>query len=131
MKITQLVNVEEIYHFLKSLMGRSYDIVVLQDGTLIHPLIFSSLFKKRMNQILQYKLIQEDFDRYTVYLLLRDEFKNKTDNIESALIEELGKILGESSIKIRFVSEMPRSRGGKLCYVESYVAQRLLKSIDF
>ena len=84
-----------------------------------------------MNQILQYKLIQEDFDRYTVYLLLRDEFKNKTDNIESALIEELGKILGESSIKIRFVSEMPRSRGGKLCYVESYVAQRLLKSIDF
>jgi phenylacetate-CoA ligase len=108
---------------LRSLIGRSDDIIALQDGTILHPRLFWTIFKKRINQIIQYKFIQEDYDKYTVFCLLDDEYEDEMDEIERDLTNDLERILGESEIKIRFVSEIPRSEGGKLRSVESRIRQ--------
>lgn len=111
---------------LKNLVGKSDAMIFLQDGTILHPRLFWTIFKKRIKQIFQYKLIQEDFDKYTIFCLLNDEFKEQMDNIERALINDLKGILGESDIKINFVDAMPRSKGGKLRTIESRMSQRKL-----
>ncbi|MCW3975377.1 MAG: hypothetical protein NWE86_03945 [Candidatus Bathyarchaeota archaeon] len=108
---------------LRSLIARSDDIIFLQDGTMLHPRLFWTIFKKWINQILQYKLIQEDFDKYTVFCLLSDEFKDQMDNIERGLIKDLKNVFGESDVKINFVNNLPRSKGGKIRTIESHISQ--------
>jgi phenylacetate-CoA ligase len=108
---------------LKSLIARSDDIIFLRDGTMLHPRLFWTIFKKWINKILEYKLIQEDFDKYTIFCLLSEEYKGQMDNIEGGLVKVLKNVLGDSYIKINFVDNLPKSKGGKFRAIESRVSQ--------
>jgi phenylacetate-CoA ligase len=108
---------------LKNLIGRIDDMITLRDGTILNPRMFWLLFKK-MNQILQYKLIQEDFDTYHLSCILRNRNMNETDALEKILMKELQRLLGEdSSIKVHFVSKIPLPPGGKPRSIESKITQ--------
>ncbi len=116
--------------FLSNLIGRVDDVITLKNGTLLHPEIFSTLFEKKIDQIIQYKLIQENFEKFAVYCVLRDEFESRTDAIEQFLINEFEKIIGdENDIDINFVSKIPQS-ARKIRSVESHVKSPMKIEID-
>ncbi|MCW3975503.1 MAG: hypothetical protein NWE86_04600 [Candidatus Bathyarchaeota archaeon] len=111
---------------LISLIGRLDDIIILQDGTLLHPRIFWTIFKRWLNQIIRYKLIQEDYEKYRVFCMLSDKFGDDINNVEKGLIGDFKKILGESDIKIKFMNKIPSSNSGKFRSIESRIARHAL-----
>lgn len=107
------------YPIVKSILGRTDDVIVTRDGRFIGRL--DPVFKGLSSGIKEAQIIQEDYDCIVVKVVVN---KNFCANDENMLAEELKRRIGPTiSVSIMRVNEIPRSRAGKfrsvLCRVGS------------
>jgi len=107
-----------------SIEGRLSDRIILRDGIIINPLFMMYLVyenpnsreMKFSNLMLQYKIVQEDYERFVVYIV--DDTNKNYDYIK----ENFKLFIGESiDVEIRRVDSIPLTRAGKRRYVVSEI----------
>lgn len=104
---------------IKDICGRSDDFVSLPDGRVLSPLIFYSLMKPFFPLLLNYKIIQEKIDKFTVELVKREDFSNDfISQIETQFKDVLGT---KVQIDFNLVDEIKNPKSGKIRAVTSKV----------
>jgi phenylacetate-CoA ligase len=110
--------------------GRKDSVVVLPDGRLLSPRVFTvamGMFRF-CNLIEQYRIVQREIDRFDVYLKMGTLYVDH-ELMRSELVEHLVKTLKVDGfsldLDVKFVNEIPLSKGGKLMAVVSEVNQSL------
>jgi phenylacetate-CoA ligase len=94
--------------------GRFEDFIVLPNGRIISPYVTSRYFEN-IPDIIEYRLIQEKKDRFTIQLVLRKECNSDTFlRLEDRFRKELGE---DITMHIEVVDAIPRN--GKLRHVVS------------
>lgn len=103
---------------MKVVEGRRDDFIILGSGKMISPRFFSDLMKS-IPGLDQYKIIQENIDKFMIQLVKGSDFSfSTTEKIEKDFI----KVLGETAnLKIEIKEEIPREPSGKLRKVISKV----------
>jgi phenylacetate-CoA ligase len=102
---------------LERLEGRCDDLISLANGTVL-PTSFS-LFLRDLKGIRQYRVVQEEIDKLTVYLVL--QAKAPSDLVERVK-KQIRPWVGETmAIRVKIVDEIPPDPSGKLRAVISYV----------
>ena len=105
---------------VKSILGRSDDFIVTRDGRFIGRL--DPVFKSLSSGIKEAQIIQEDYDRIVVKVVVTKDFCSRDQNL---LTEELKRRIGPTiSVSIIQVDEIPRSRAGKFRSVLSRVGSK-------
>ena len=105
------------YPVVKSILGRTDDFIVTRDGRFIGRL--DPIFKGLSSGIKEAQIIQEDYDRIVVKIVVNKDFCSYD---ESLLAEELKRRIGPTiSVSIIQVGEIPRSNAGKFRSVVSHV----------
>jgi phenylacetate-CoA ligase len=112
---------------LSQLVGRTQDIIHLADGVLLHPSATTPIFRSAMHQqsgLLQYQLIQQDWDLYELRLATAD--RDTFDRLAAQYVPQLRQLLGSSaSVKVVFYpGQLPRGPGGKFRRVVSLLRQK-------
>lgn len=104
---------------MKKLHGRANDFIKSRTLGYLSPIKFDLVFGK-FNGILQYRLVQEKIDRFTVYLIVNDSFHNWS---KKEIKENIKKLLKDPDVTIeyRFPKKLERSSGGKLRAIVSRV----------
>lgn len=102
--------------YLSDLVGRKVDALYTTDGKLVNWLR-ALIFLKEYNDIKQFQIVQEDYDKFTWIL--------NTDNhsYEDMIIRESKEIFGQDSeYKFEYVDEIPKLASGKtkmtVCKIE-------------
>ena len=93
--------------YLKDIVGRKVDMLYTTDGKMVNWLR-SLIFLKEYNDIRQFQIIQETWNKYTWVL--------NTDNrsYEEAIVRESKEIFGsDSEYEFRYVDEIPKLESGK------------------
>ncbi len=108
------------YPVVKSILGRTDDVIVTRDGRFIGRL--DPVFKGLSSGIKEAQIIQEDYDCIVVKVVANENF---CANDENLLAEELKRRIGPTiSVSIIRVNEIPRSRAGKFRSVLSRVGSK-------
>lgn len=108
------------YPVVKSILGRTDDVIVTRDGRFIGRL--DPVFKSLSSRIKEAQIIQEDYDRIVVKIVVNKDFCSHDENL---LTEELKRRIGSTiSINIMQVNEIPRSSAGKFRSVLSRVGSK-------
>lgn len=98
--------------------GRRDDFIVLEDGRIISPRVFSDLMKN-FQGIEQYKIVQETRNKIIIYIIKSNYFSQKT---VYELMNKMKKIIGEQvSVEIELAEHIPRETSGKLRKITSKV----------
>jgi phenylacetate-CoA ligase len=108
------------YPVVKSILGRTDEFIVTRDGRFIGRL--DPVFKSLSSGIKEAQIIQEDYDRIVVKIVVNKDFCSHDENV---LAEELRRRIGPTiSISIVQVNEIPRSNTGKFRSVLSRVGSK-------
>jgi phenylacetate-CoA ligase len=103
---------------LKSIEGRSTDIIITPGKRLLS-IHFFSTFLKNFCGILQYQIIQEKLDQLVINIVKDDSYK---DDNTADIISECKKRIGEDiQINVEFVKEIPLLKSGKRRFVISKI----------
>lgn len=103
---------------LESVRGRTTDLVMAEDGTVMHALALIYAVRD-VPGVLNFRIIQEDRHHTRVLLVTGDGFP---DASEELMRQRLSERLGDGvRISMERVQQIPRSRSGKHRYVESKV----------
>jgi len=103
---------------LKSIDGRSTDIIITPAKRLL-TIHFFSTFLKKFTGILQYQIIQEERDKIRINLVKDGSYQEENT---ARIIEECRKRIGEDiDIRVEFVDEIPLMSSGKRRFVISKV----------
>ncbi|MGB5834333.1 MAG: phenylacetate--CoA ligase family protein [Thiohalocapsa sp.] len=101
---------------LERLDGRTTDLVVARDGTVMHGLALIYVLRE-IPAIDQFKIVQESIDRTRILIKPSAPIDDPTAN---AIVAQFQRRLGATvSIIIERVDEIPRERSGKFRYVVS------------
>ena len=95
--------------------GRKVDSIVLPDGTFIPPLAITGIPYQVMQEcnskiIEQFQIIQEDYDRIDILVVLRHDNEKEKEKVFSRLKEEFSKNLKGASVNIKEVKEIKMNR---------------------
>ena len=103
---------------LKDLLGRTTATFRTREGKLIHGGYFTQQFY-RIQSVKQFQLIQESYDRCTLKLVVRTEFK-ATD--AEPLVVKIQEALGKQvDVQIEIVPSIPKPPSGKMAFTISRV----------
>lgn len=101
---------------LESVHGRTTDLVVAEDGTVMHALALIYAVRD-VPGVENFKIIQEDREHTRMLLVAADNFSSEQEDlIRERLAERLGRGV---RVTVERVSHIPRSASGKHRYVES------------
>jgi len=102
--------------------GRSDEWVELPGGRRFHPFAFNRVLRER-SDVWQYQVVQESALRFRVSLVAKETCDRAAaaSQIAKQIQEGLG---GDAVIDVRFVSEIPRTPGGKVRAVLSLSADK-------
>jgi phenylacetate-CoA ligase len=104
---------------LESVRGRTTDLVVAEDGTVMHALALIYAVRD-VPGVHNFRIVQEDLHHTRVLLVTDDGFP---DASEALMKQRLSERLGAGvRISMERVEQIPRSRSGKHRYVESKVS---------
>ena len=104
---------------LESVRGRTTDLVVAEDGTVMHALALIYAVRD-VPGVHHFKIVQENLQHTRVLLVTDDGFP---DASEELMRQRLSERLGAGvRISMERVKQIPRSRSGKHRYVESKVS---------
>ena len=104
---------------LESVRGRTTDLIVAEDGTVMHALALIYAVRD-VPGVHNFKIVQEDLQHTRVLLVTDDGFP---DESEILMRQRLSERLGAGvRISMERVKQIPRSRSGKHRYVESKVS---------
>lgn len=124
-RIKDLASISEDYcpcgrglPMIKSIEGRSTDIIVTPDGRLLTAHFFST-YLKYIEGIEQYQIVQEGPNNILIKIVKNDKFTDR--DLEYIETETNKRIGGEMDIEIKFVDSIPPTRSGKRRYVISKV----------
>jgi phenylacetate-CoA ligase len=112
---------------LAQLSGRTYDVIYLADGRFVHAGAVAHVFHTttpEQSGLLQYQLIQHDWDRYELRLATAE--RATFDRLVSGYVAQLSQILGPSSAiePIYYQEQLPRGPGGKFRSVRSLLKRK-------
>lgn len=97
---------------LETIEGRSHDLVVLSNGTILSPFELTSALEY-VPGILQFRVIQKRIDHFVLQLKIERNFTQET--VIRKARKEMTRILGhQSHIEIQIVGEVPRDPSGKM-----------------
>jgi phenylacetate-CoA ligase len=107
------------YRLLKSVVGRTTDILYTPDGTAVHGWFFLYLFWEHGKGIKQYQVVQEELTRIVVSIVPDDDF-------DEAALNEIARISKEKcaswEIEFRIVDSISLSRDGKTKFIANRLA---------
>ncbi|HDN59419.1 MAG TPA: phenylacetate--CoA ligase family protein [Candidatus Marinimicrobia bacterium] len=95
--------------------GRKVDSIVLPDGTFIPPLAITGIPYQVLQEcnskiIEQFQIVQEDYDRIDILVVLRYDNEKEKEKVFSRLKEEFSKNLKGASVNIKEVKEIKMNR---------------------
>jgi len=95
--------------------GRKVDSIVLPDGTFIPPLAITGIPYQVLQEcnskiIEQFQIVQEDYDRIDILVVLRYDNEEEKEKVFSRLKEEFSKNLKGASVNIKEVKEIKMNR---------------------
>jgi len=95
--------------------GRKVDSIVLPDGTFIPPLAITGIPYQVLQEcnskiIEQFQIVQEDYDRIDILVVLRYDNEEEKEKVFSRLKEEFSKNLKGASVNIKEVREIKMNR---------------------
>jgi phenylacetate-CoA ligase len=102
---------------LSRLEGRKYDMLDMADGRFVPPAAVDHIFYEGLrrygDKVLQYQLIQHDYDRFEVRLAMVD--RQAFDRVVSGYVSELRELLGATATieAIYYPQRLPVGAGGK------------------
>ena len=110
------------FRLLSELQGRTEDILALENGRFIHPRAVWQVFKPE-RQLLQYQLIQQPANRYTLELvtLHRESYGQILERVLPRLVELLG---ADAEIEAHWRANVIRHTGQKFRAVVSAQGDR-------
>jgi len=113
---------------LESIEGRMDDFLVGRNNSLISPRRIGGVLEK-VNNIKQYKFIQEKIDKFIINIVPANEFSIKDEgDIKRAIGDVLGR---DTCLIINMIENMPKGKTGKIKAVESLVSQNnLIKNVN-
>ena len=107
---------------MKSVVGRTVDVVYSSDGKPMHSTIFTYVAKDvfKTSIIKEFKAIQKKRDLLVVQIAKGQNFEQKAiDN----MIKRIKQILGEGmQVEVKYVDIVPREKSGKLRYFVSEIS---------
>jgi len=106
---------------LKKVTGRRIDYFVREDGRIIYGGYFIELFWGK-DWVKAFKLIQEDYKRLRILVVLRDgiAYENQKREIEEKMKLVMGK---DCKLKWEVVDEISKTKTGKYLHVESLLQE--------
>jgi len=112
--------------------GRKVDSIVLPDGTFIPPLAITGIPYQVMQEcnskiIEQFQIIQEDYDRIDILVVLRHDNEKEKEKVFSRLKEEFSKNLKGASVNIKEVKEIKMNRRAGLATPPPVVISKVKK----
>jgi phenylacetate-CoA ligase len=104
---------------IKDICGRSDDFAVLPDGRIISPRFLSALMKPFWPVLLNWNIIQEKEDKFTIVLVRANDF---SDDVLSQIETKFKHALGlDIQINFNIVDEIKKPKSGKIRSVISKV----------
>lgn len=94
------------WDYMSKLYGRRLDLIYNAEGNPIHPMNFARVLKN-FSGIKQWQFVQKDEKKYLLKL------NAKRDIDQDKIIQEILNIVGEGSVNIEFVSDIPVMSSGK------------------
>lgn len=105
--------------------GRTGDVIIGENGKRVHPVFFNNILNEsylsKKYSIKNYKVIQHSKDQLE-WKIVVDELKPDDKNYMSA---EVKKVLGDISVEIKVVYNIPALSNGKYKFVESLINSTL------
>jgi phenylacetate-CoA ligase len=117
---------------LERIDGRTGDLIRKRDGTTISPFFFIHFLGVVHNKgfIDKYQVVQEDYDRIVVRVVLRDSFKPDNQVVQQSLgnlISDIKAVLGnEMEVRIDFCNHIDPAASGKYSFVVSKISHEAL-----
>jgi phenylacetate-CoA ligase len=109
---------------LDDLVGRSVDMILTPDGEIIHGWFFLYLFWEINKGILQYQVIQHDYQKITIFLVVNDEFEeSQLNQISDILRKKCNKWI----IEYKFVESIPRTQAGKTKFIINQITSEVAR----
>jgi phenylacetate-CoA ligase len=102
--------------------GRRDSFLVMPDGHLLSPRVFTNAMSKFFEKIVQYKVVQKKADLFEVYMKLKE--KTCEDVLETEIVEHLRKVLSfgdDLAVIVKVVDDLQICKSGKLMAVISEV----------
>lgn len=104
------------------IVGRDNDMVILENGKLVHPMLFSEILEglmKRGNQIKQFRVIQKSKKDFLVSIVVENGQKSIIADYFSKMAQQY---LGNNvRFNFEFVNSIPREKSGKLRFFISEI----------
>lgn len=97
----------------------------LRVGSHLYEMVVTSVGIARVvvgieNQIAAFQFVQEDLKRFVVYLVVEDDYDDRTDRLfKKRVVRRLG---ADSDIEYRYVDHIPREKNGKIRFIKNAVA---------
>lgn len=107
-------------HIIETVLGRSTDFLVHQDGSIVHALAAIYILRE-ISGIEQFRIIQERTDRFEILLVTNSKWKKERNN--QSIIHGFQKRFGiNTRINIKILDSIPPDPSGKNRQVISLVA---------
>ncbi|MFW9912083.1 MAG: phenylacetate--CoA ligase family protein [Candidatus Thorarchaeota archaeon] len=103
---------------LEEIIGRTVSVFVKPDGGLIHGWFFNIIFLDIGETVKQYRVVQETEERIVIYLIPGPGFGDHTIQQISHFVETN---CSDWELDFRIVESIPKSRSGKVIFIESLV----------
>lgn len=109
------------YACLRSVVGRTVDMIPLASGGHVHGVALAHLIDPHLDQVLRYQIRQTALDRFAVLLVTRDALN---ESMTRTIERDLRSLVGQSaSVEIRRVEHIDPGPTGKFRWVISEVSQ--------
>lgn len=109
---------------VKSIVGRTADQIVLPDGNLLPGLTFTDILDNsgkygNAHKIEDYQIIQEKINKFTIYLVINENYSDKTNSEILNFFE--GHMGVPLKVDFKFVDQIPKTKANKRKLVISKV----------
>ncbi len=94
--------------------GRADDFLMATDGRLISPTVFFPYPFENVDEIKQFRVIQQGRKKLVVQIVAKEVFSNQNQVVENAEKKLRGLFGGDMEVEFQFVEKIPRDPSGKL-----------------
>ena len=101
---------------IENIEGRSDDLIALPGGDPMHGLALMGRLQK-VSGVVQLQLLQETIDRFTISAVAETDADKQS--LESVLVDTMRSTVGDVSVVLNWVDDLPRSPSGKVKAVVS------------